>query len=56
MKFREFIEQSRRILKMAKKPSKEELMRTAKITGTGITLLGLLGFTIHMLVWWILGR
>ncbi len=43
----EFIEQSRRVLKLAKKPTAEEIKRTAKITGAGITILGLIGYVIH---------
>jgi len=53
MKLREFIDQSARIFRMAKKPTPEEFKRTAKITGLGITILGVLGFIIHMIVWFI---
>ncbi len=53
MKLKEFIDQSVRIYRMAKKPTPEEFKRTAKITGLGITILGILGFTIHMIVWFI---
>jgi len=47
MGFREFIEQSRRVLKLARKPTKDEIIRTAKITGLGIALLGIIGYIIH---------
>ena len=43
----EFIEQSRRVLKLARKPTKEEIIRTAKITGVGIAVLGIIGYIIH---------
>ncbi|NPA76576.1 MAG: protein translocase SEC61 complex subunit gamma [Candidatus Diapherotrites archaeon] len=53
MKIREFVDQAVRIFRMAKKPTPEEFKRTAKITGLGITILGTLGFIIHMIVWFI---
>ncbi len=51
MGWREFLDQAVRIYRMAKKPTPEEFKRTAKITGLGITVLGTLGFIIHMIVW-----
>ncbi len=47
MGLREFIDQSKRVLKLARKPTKEEVIRTAKITGVGITILGIIGYIIH---------
>lgn len=38
-----------RVLRMARKPDKEEFLQTAKITGIGMMLVGGLGF----LVFWI---
>ncbi len=47
MGVREFVEQSKRVLKLARKPTKDEVIRTAKITGAGIALLGIIGYIIH---------
>lgn len=38
-----------RILKMARKPTNEEYEKTAKITGLGIVLIGLLGFAVYII-------
>jgi protein transport protein SEC61 subunit gamma-like protein len=38
-----------RVLKMARKPTNEEYEKTAKITGLGILLIGLLGFIIYII-------
>ncbi len=46
MKVNAFINNSIRILKLAKKPSKTEFQLIAKITGLGILLLGAIGFVI----------
>ena len=39
-----------RVLKMARKPTNEEYVRTSKITFVGILLIGGLGFLIFLLV------
>lgn len=38
-----------RVLKMAKKPDKDEYVKTLKITGIGLVLIGALGFLIYWL-------
>lgn len=38
-----------RVLKMAKKPDKDEYVKTLKITGIGLILIGALGFLIYWL-------
>ena len=43
----EFMEQAKRVLRLARKPGWEEIKRTAKITGLGIVVLGLIGYVIH---------
>ncbi len=49
MSFSEFVQQARRVLRLARKPTREEFIRTAKITGIGIILLGFIGYVIHMI-------
>ena len=39
-----------RILKMARKPTKEEYIKIVQITGIGIILVGLLGFVIYLIL------
>ncbi len=39
-----------RILKMAKKPSRDEYLKVVLITGVGIIILGLLGFFIYLIM------
>jgi len=39
-----------RVLKMARKPDKEEFTKVVQITGIGMILIGLLGFGIY-LIW-----
>lgn len=36
-----------RVLKITKKPDKEEYSMSAKVTGIGIILIGLIGFLIY---------
>lgn len=44
-----FVSQCKRVLLVAKKPSKEEFKQAAKITGIGIIILGLIGFIIFLI-------
>ena len=46
MKFKSFIKECRRVLKVTKKPSQEEFKMIVKITGLGIIVIGLIGFII----------
>lgn len=39
-----------RVLRMARKPSKEEYLRTTQIVGVGLAVLGIIGFLIYW-VW-----
>lgn len=39
-----------RVLRMARKPSKEEYIRTCQIVGVGLGIVGILGFAIY-LIW-----
>jgi len=46
---RDFIESTRRVLIVAKKPDKQEYFLMLKITLLGIIIIGLLGFFIGLL-------
>jgi len=44
-----FLEEAIRVLKLTRKPNKDEFMLIAKVTGVGIILVGLLGSIIFVL-------
>lgn len=48
-KVKSFIIQCKRVLKITKKPSKEEFKIIVKVSGLGILLIGLVGFLIHVI-------
>lgn len=43
-----FIKESRRVLRVTKKPSKEEYRTIVKVSGLGILAIGLIGFVITL--------
>ena len=51
MKFRfiEKLEKYRRILRLTRRPSRDEFKNTGKITGLGIFVVGIIGFAIYLL-------
>lgn len=46
---RKFLYECKRVLRVARKPDKEEYLTIAKVTGLGILLIGLVGFVITMI-------
>ncbi len=46
LRFGEYI----RVLKLTRKPTREEFTMIAKVAGAGILLVGLIGFIIYLLV------
>ena len=47
-RFKMFILESRRVLAITRKPSKEEFTTIVKVTGIGIVLIGLIGFLLQL--------
>ncbi|MBT7903047.1 protein translocase SEC61 complex subunit gamma [Candidatus Woesearchaeota archaeon] len=45
-KIKEFLKENRRVLKITKKPGKEEFKTIVKVSGLGMILIGLIGFII----------
>jgi len=43
-----FLEQCKRVLMVLRKPTREEYLNVAKVTGLGICFLGILGYIIHV--------
>lgn len=48
-KFKRFVRECVRVLKITKKPTKEEFKTISKISGLGILVIGLIGFLIHLI-------
>ncbi|MDY6771441.1 MAG: protein translocase SEC61 complex subunit gamma [Candidatus Nanohaloarchaea archaeon] len=48
-RLRSELKQYIRVLKITKKPDREEFLMSAKITGLGILLIGLIGFVIYLI-------
>ena len=44
-----FIKDSKRVLKVARKPDKQEYIELAKVTSVGVVIVGLVGFVIVLL-------
>ena len=47
-RFKTFLLESRRVLAVTKKPSKEEVITTVKVTGIGIAAIGFIGFLLTL--------
>ena len=48
IKFKGFLSESVRVLKVTRKPSKEEFATIVKVSGLGMIVIGLIGFVITM--------
>jgi len=48
-KIKEFISECRRVLRITKKPNREEFKTIVKISGIGIIIIGVIGFLVHFL-------
>ena len=48
LKLKSFLVQTQHVLKVTRKPTKEEFRTIVKITGLGITIIGLIGFILQM--------
>jgi protein transport protein SEC61 subunit gamma-like protein len=46
---KEFVIECRRVLRVTKKPGKDEFKQIVKVSGLGIVLIGLIGFLIQMI-------
>ena len=48
-KMKSFIIQCVRVLKITKKPDRDEYRMLVKVSGLGITVIGMIGFTLHVI-------
>lgn len=49
-RLKKFLKETMRVLRITKKPNKEEYLTSAKITGIGIAIIGAIGFIIFLIV------
>lgn len=47
--FNKFIKDSKRVLKVSKKPDKQEYLELAKVTSIGVVIIGAIGFVIFLI-------
>ena len=48
-KFKRFLKECYRVLKITKKPNKQEYMTIVKVTSLGMAAIGLIGFILTMI-------
>ncbi len=48
-KLKDFIIQCKRVLRVTKKPNKEEFLTIVKVSGLGILVIGLIGFILQFI-------
>ena len=47
--FNKFIKDSKRVLKVARKPDGPEYMELAKVSSIGVVIIGVIGFAIYLI-------
>ncbi|MBI2137996.1 protein translocase SEC61 complex subunit gamma [Candidatus Woesearchaeota archaeon] len=48
-RFKRFLHECLRVLKVTKRPDKQEFLTTFKVAGLGMLIIGLLGFVIQLI-------
>ena len=48
-KLKRFIKETKRVLRITKKPNREEFLTLVKVTGLGIAIIGIIGFAIFII-------
>ncbi len=48
-KFKNFVTESKRVLRVTKKPTKEEYLTISKVSAIGILIIGFMGFLLHFI-------
>ncbi|MBN2053123.1 protein translocase SEC61 complex subunit gamma [Candidatus Woesearchaeota archaeon] len=48
-KIKDFYVQCKRVMRITKKPTKEEFITIVKVSGLGILAIGLIGFVLHLI-------
>ncbi len=47
--FNQFVTECKRVLRITKKPDRQEFSTVVKVSGLGILVIGLIGFILHMI-------
>ena len=47
--FNKFVKDSKRVLKVSKKPDRQEYFELAKVTSLGVVIVGVIGFVVFLL-------
>ncbi len=55
-KLKDFVKECVRVLRITKRPDKEEFLTIVKVSGFGILIIGLIGFILHMLNQLLVGK
>jgi protein transport protein SEC61 subunit gamma-like protein len=55
VKTKSFIDQCVRVMKVARKPTKTELMQVSKISAIGFAIIGFLGFVLSIIFIYLFG-
>ncbi|MEW6222662.1 MAG: protein translocase SEC61 complex subunit gamma [Candidatus Hadarchaeota archaeon] len=50
---KEFLQNCKRMFRIARKPGEDEYFKVAKITGLGILLIGFLGFAVMLVAFYL---
>jgi len=48
-KLKDFYVQCKRVMRITKKPTKEEFVTIVKVSGLGLLAIGLIGFVLHFI-------
>ena len=48
-KLKKFLKETSRVMRITKKPDRNEFMNLTKVTGLGIAIIGVIGFIIFLL-------
>ena len=48
-KLKKFLKETRRVMRITKKPDRNEFISLTKVTGLGIAIIGVIGFIIFLL-------
>ena len=49
LKWKKFLKETSRVMRITKKPDRNEFMNLTKVTGLGIAIIGVIGFIIFLL-------
>jgi protein transport protein SEC61 subunit gamma-like protein len=54
-RIRSFLDNAIRVLRLSKKPKKDEFIFVAKVTGLGVLIVGFIGYIVETIRWLLVG-